>query len=105
MKKTEINVEMVGDGPVNIRFSQHILGTFRFGKEVKVSPKANACFNKEGYKAEYFTETVSVCIGIGKDHTAELIMTKAAWNALNDGAVVFTTTTEEFKRKYIYKKK
>lgn len=101
MKNSEsVNVEMAGDGPVNIRFKQFIIGMFRFGKEIKVSPKSNACFNKAGYEVKYYVASVSVCICIGKDHTAELTMTKEAWNALKAGKVVHTTTTEEFKKKF-----
>jgi len=105
MSKTEVvdqQVEMVTHegSPVNIRFTQHIEGFTRLGREVKISPKANASVNKAGYKAEYFVDTVSVCIGIGKDHTAELIMTKDAWGALRSGEPVEVTTTEEFKKKF-----
>ena len=88
------------DSPVHVRFTQRIKGSVRLGKEVKISPKTNACLNEKGYKIEYFTETVSVCIGIGKDHTAELIMTEDAWRALKRGDNVFTTTTKQFKELY-----
>jgi len=95
-------VEMVTQEghPVNIKFTQYIEGFIRLGKEIKISPKANASINKAGYKAEYFVDTVSVCIGIGKDHTAELIMTKDAWEALKSGEKVKVETTEEHKQKF-----
>lgn len=73
----------------------------RLGTEIKVSPKANITVNKPGYKTEFFTETISVCIGIGKDHTADLIMSKDAWKALNKGEEVSITTTKAFKEKYL----
>ena len=98
-----IMVEKEGS-PVNIRFTQRIKGSIRLGKEVCISPKANACLNEKGYKAEYFVPTVSVCIGIGKDYTAELIMTEDAWMALKRGDGIVITTTEEFKKKYVYKR-
>jgi hypothetical protein len=91
------------DSPVNIRFKQFILGMVRFGKEIKISPKSHACLNKAGYEAKYFVETVSLCIGIGNDHTAELIMSKSAWEALKAGEKIHITTTEEFNKKYVYK--
>lgn len=109
MEKINAKVKMINQDDdvksVSIRFSQFILGCFRLGREVKVTPKANACFNKAGYKIHYYVDSVSVCVGIGKDHTAELSMTKKAWNALMEGEKVFCTTTEEFKKKYVYKKK
>jgi hypothetical protein len=88
------------DSPVIVRFTQRIKGSVRLGKEVKISPKANACLNEKGYKIEYFTETVSVCIGIGKDYTAELIMTEDAWRALKKGEKINITTTKQFKELY-----
>lgn len=71
------------------------------GKEIKISPKANITVNSPGYKTEFFVETVGVLIGIGKDHTADLIMTKEAWMALKKGAKIDITTTKEFKEKFL----
>lgn len=73
----------------------------RFGKELRISPKSNATLNAPGFKAEYFVETVSVLIGIGNDHAAELIMSKEAWLALTSGAEASVTTTEQFKKQYL----
>lgn len=66
------------------------------GKEVKISPKSLAWVNKAGYKKEFFVETVTVDIGIGNDHVAELIMDLDAWNALNAGENIHVTTKKEF---------
>lgn len=101
MKKTDVNleVEMVG-AECKMRFKQSIEGVLKLGKEVKVSPKSHATLNKAGYSVEYFVDTVSVCIGIGKDHTAELIMTRDAWNALNDGENINITTAKEWLEKF-----
>lgn len=103
-KQNVINaeVEMVnsGEGSPKLKFTQCIKAFKRLGKEIKISPKSHCCLNVAGYKAEYFVETVSICIGIGKDHTAELIMTKEAYDALNSGEKVEITTTEQFKEKY-----
>ena len=74
------------------------------GKEIKISPKSHVSVNKAGYKTEFYTETVSLVMGIGNHHTADLIMTKDAWEALNNGEKIHITTTEEFKKKYIHKK-
>ena len=72
--------------------------------EIKISPKANITVNKAGFKTEFFVETVNVLIGIGNDHNADLIMSKDAWDALLKGEKIHITTTEEFKKKYVYKK-
>lgn len=95
-----IMVEKEGS-PVNVRFTQRINYFTRLGREVKISPKANITVNSPGFKIEFFVETVSVCIGIGKDFSADLIMTKDAWEALNQGEKIHITTTEEFKKKFL----
>lgn len=41
-------------------------------------------FTDAGLKQEFYTETASIIIGIGNDHTAELVMDKDAWIALNN---------------------
>ncbi len=70
----------------------------RFGKKVSISPKATASINKAGYKKEFYVDSVSVMIGIGKDHAAELVMDVESWEALKNGAEVSVTTTNEFKK-------
>jgi hypothetical protein len=76
----------------------------RLGKEIKISPKANITVNKAGFKTEFFVETVNVVIGIGSEHTADLIMSKDAWIALNNGEKIDIETTEGFKKKYLNEK-
>ena len=100
------NVEMVlPKGKKASRTYQYEIINFdRLGKEIKISSKANVTVNKPGFKTEFFVETINVCIGIGKDHTADLIMSKEAWMALLKGEKIHITTTEEFKKKYVYKK-
>src|SRR5690242_3319883 len=72
----EINVKMVDTGKATRNYHQTILNFGSLGREVKISPKANVTINKEGYKQEFFVESVSVLIGIGNDHTADLIMSR-----------------------------
>lgn len=109
MRKTNetIGVEMVTPKGVKAtRTYQYEIDSFqRLGKEIKISPKANATMNKPGFKTEFFVETINVCIGIGNDYSADLIMSKDAWLALLDGEKIHITTTEEFKKKYVYKSK
>jgi hypothetical protein len=101
-KNKETNVENVlPEGGTTTRIYHQFIKHFaRLGKEIKISPKANATINKPGFKIEFFVETVNVCIGIGKDYTADLIMTVDTWNALKSGERVSITTTEEFKKMY-----
>lgn len=97
------NIIKDGESP-KMMYNQEILSFIRFGKEIKVSPKSHACFNKEGYEIKIYVPSVTVCIGIGNDHTAELVMSKDAWDALQSGIEASITTTEEFKTRYVYKK-
>lgn len=105
MGKEAINVEMVGTGKVTRNYCYEIEGMTRLGKEIRITPKANVTINKPGFKTEFFVPTVNVVIGIGDNHTADVIMSVDAWEALKAGEKVSITTTEEFKRKYVYKKK
>lgn len=73
----------------------------RLGREIKISPKSLTSVSTEpGGSIKFNTLMVNVTIGIGKDHTAHLVMTKAAWNALIAGEDINITTTEEFKKKF-----
>lgn len=108
-KKTTDNIklvmESVDDKPATRTYGYQIKYFARLGKEIKVSPKANASFHPPGYGMEFFVDTVSVTIGIGNNHVADLVMSEAAWNDLQKGEKVHITTTEDFKKKYVYKKK
>lgn len=102
MKNTKTEVEMVeGYGPATRTYNQSIVKNKSLGKEIKISPKSHAAINAPGFKTEFFVESVNVLIGIGKDHTADLIMTKEAWEALNNGEQVSITTLKEFKEKFL----
>ena len=81
--------------------SQEILKFKKLGKEIKISPKTYISVNKENYSITYGTESISINIGIGKDHVAHLTMSLDSWEALNEGQEVKTTTLKEFKKEYL----
>jgi len=101
--KTGMEVIMVGEPgkPVTREYKQIIEKFSTLGKEIKISPKANLCINQPGYRSEYFVETVSVTIGIGTDHTADLVMSKTAYEALINGAKIDITTNKKFKKEFL----
>lgn len=101
MKSLPVKVKMVGKEDPKIRFTQEITKMGSLGREIKISPKSYCTINSPGFKAEYFVPTISICIGIGKDHTAELIMTQEAWDALKSNEEINITTLKEFKEKYL----
>ncbi len=80
---------------------QEILKFKKLGKEIKISPKTYISVNKENYSITYGTESISINIGIGKDHVAHLTMSLEAWEALNEGQEIKTTTLKEFKKEYL----
>lgn len=97
MKKKIKVIKSVPDGEKSTRhYSQLINKVVRFGKEFKISPKATAIINEPGFSVEFHTETVNVVVGIGNDHTADLIMSKDAWEAFNNGDEISVTTVKEF---------
>ena len=81
--------------------SQEILKFKKLGKEIKISPKTYISVNKENYSITYGTESISINIGIGKDHVAHLTMSLESWEALNEGQELKTTTFKEFKKEYL----
>ena len=102
MKNTEIKVEMVDtEGPITRTYKQTIINFGSLGRELKVSPKSHVTINKPGYKQEMFTESVTLLIGIGKDHTADIVMSKEAWEAFKAGEELEITTLKEFKEKFL----
>lgn len=101
-KKLPTKVKMVnvtGNEP-KLKYTQTINHFTRLGREVKITPKANTTINAAGYKHEFFVESVSVTIGIGNDHVADLVMTLEAWKALKAGAKINITTTKQFEELY-----
>jgi len=55
------------------------------GRELKISDNSLVTENSSGYNIEYCVDTIEVLIGIGKDHTASLIMDKEAWEVFKSG--------------------
>lgn len=107
MPSEDISVEMVNDGhgPILMWFQQTISGFAKLGREFKVSPKCHMTLNKPGFSINLAVESVSTTVGIGRNHSAQLVMTKEAWEAFLAGESLDVTTVEDFKRGYVYKNK
>ncbi len=103
MENEGIKVEMVdaGYGPATRTYKQTIINFGSLGRELKISPKSHITVNKPGYKQEFFVESVSLLVGIGKDHTADITMSKEAWEAFKAGEEIEITTLKEFKEKFL----
>lgn len=73
----------------------------KLGKRIEIGANSKVTLNKPGMKVEFFTPTVDVLIGIGKDHVANLIMDTDAWAALKKGAVLNIDTLKVFKKNFL----
>jgi len=100
--ETESNIEMITpkEGKPTRMYHYFIECFGRLGMPIHISPKSNISFNKPGYKSEYFVETITLVVGIGNNHTADLVMSREAWEALNAGEKVECMTTQEFAKKF-----
>ena len=68
----------------------------RLARELYISPKTNSFTNEPGAKYEFEGPSISVTLNIGKEHTAELIMSLDAYAAFLKGAEVTIRTHREF---------
>lgn len=63
----------------------------KFGVNLAIPNNAVVEIHNSGTKREYFTESIEVLIGIGKDYTASLIMDLEAFEALKkNNTITFT---------------
>ena len=70
----------------DLKFWKHELGA-----EINI-PKDTRCAIFKPYTREYYGDTIEVIIGIGKDHTASLVMDVEDWDALKSGEPVHIST-------------
>jgi hypothetical protein len=101
--KIEYKVEMINeDSPKATRtYKQTIINFGSLGRQLRIGSKSHVTINKPGYKQEFFVESVSLLIGIGKDHSADIIMSKEAWEAFKAGEKLDVTTLKEFKERFL----
>lgn len=60
----------------------------KIGRRLIIPAKSYVSFNKMGFQQTWYVDTVTICIGIGKDNTAELTMDIESWEALKKGAKI-----------------
>jgi len=90
--KKQMAIEVIHKGKIKA-FS-------RLGKEIKLSPKSKIAIHEPMASVEYHVTSISMIIGIGKDHTAVLSMSEDAWLALKNGNEVTTTSYIDDVKKY-----
>jgi hypothetical protein len=57
----------------------------KLGRRIIIPASAKVLKVGAGFKSKWNVPTVQLTIGIGKDHTAELIMSQEDWEALKAG--------------------
>lgn len=88
-------------GPVRSIMTAYPENYGSLGRRIEIGSKAKVNKNKPGMKMEFFTPTVEVLIGIGKDHIAHLVMDEDAWLALLAGHDINIDTLKDFKEKFL----
>lgn len=73
----------------------------RLGRRVEVPVNAKVSVNEPGYGIEFNVPTISVIVGVGKDHVARLVMDTDTWEALKSGEKITTTSLKEFKKNFL----
>ncbi len=58
------------------------------GKAINIPANAEMTINKAGNSTKWYVDNIEILIGIGKDHTATLIMDKDSHAALINGEKV-----------------
>jgi hypothetical protein len=71
------------------------------GMRLEFGAKSHISKNKAGAKFEYFTPTIELLFGIGKDHTGRLIMDEDAWKAFKKGTKVNIDSFQKFKKNFL----
>jgi len=73
----------------------------KLGRRVELKMNTTVSINEPGFGIDMHVESVSLHFGIGKDHTAYLVMPKLAWEALKAGEKLDITTLNKFKKQFL----
>lgn len=87
--ETQRGIKMVKDV---VKTKSIDLAVTELGVMINIPENTEVQINESGLKKEYFTQSVEVLIGIGKDNTASLIMDIEAFKALKNGELLTFTT-------------
>lgn len=100
MAKT-IAKKKIGNDVTRSIFTAHPENHGALGRRIELGSKTHISKNKAGMKVEFFTPTIQVIIGIGKDHVGYLLMDEDAWIALKKGQKVTVDTLKEFTENFL----
>jgi len=89
------------NGTVKSIVSAHAENHGSLGKRIELGARSHISKNKSGAKYEFFSPTIELLIGIGKDNVARLIMDEDAWFALKKGQKLNVDTLQKFKKNFL----
>lgn len=72
--------------------------SMKLGRRLEIGALSKVDVCNPGRKQEWMCESISVLIGIGDDNTAELIMSKEAWEAFINGEKIHINTHTTTKK-------
>lgn len=81
---------------------QKIDGFDKLGRRIEIGATTRVTVNKPGMKIHFPVESVEIMFGVGRDHTAHLVMEKEAWEAMKNGEKVNISPLSHFKKKFLY---
>ncbi len=87
--------------PVRSTFVAHPENHGALGRRIELGSKSHISKNKPGMEVKFFTPTIQVILGIGKDHVGYLIMDEDAWLALKKGEKIHVDTRKEFTENFL----
>lgn len=71
------------------------------GMRIEIGAKSHITKNKTGATYEFFSPTIELLFGIGKDHVGRVIMDEEAWKALKKGTKVNVDSFQKFKKNFL----
>lgn len=89
------------EGTVRSIVSAHPENHGSLGKRIEFGAKSHITKNKTGAKYEFFSPTIELLFGIGKDHVGRLILDEDAWKALKKGTKVNIDSFQKFKKNFL----
>jgi len=76
-------------------FTTQKVGDGILAKPIMFDSQSKLSINAPGAEYAFYEKTVEIVFGIGNDHIGRLLMTEAAWGALNEGSPVNIETKDK----------
>lgn len=104
MGKDEIlpfEIRMSDDKNPKLNYQFTVNDVTKLGIPIKVGAKAAVMHHPDGYRLEVNGEAVSVVLYIGDHYAADLVMTRDAFEAIQNGEELKAYTYQQFKEDHL----